>query len=183
MSLSKKCTVYGNDFMAKNNKAEYCSNACRVKAFRERGKSEKINKMDCNKSEFKENDSTLIKLSNDFKILQDNMKSFIPRLLEIVEIKAQIPFLEKQCNQNSKSILDLQFEMEKKDDKIEKLQDKIRDLEMELKFLQKFGSENDTSKNKQSGFGEILNNENFIDGITKISSNIFNKNKNEAKLD
>lgn len=38
MSIQKKCTVCGKEFTAKNDKGTYCSNSCRVKAYRKREK-------------------------------------------------------------------------------------------------------------------------------------------------
>lgn len=39
MERNKKCSVCENDFIAQSNKAKYCSNACRLTAFRKREKS------------------------------------------------------------------------------------------------------------------------------------------------
>jgi len=38
MSIQKKCTICGKEFTAKNDKGTYCSNSCRVKAYRKREK-------------------------------------------------------------------------------------------------------------------------------------------------
>lgn len=189
MSISKKCEVCSNDFEAKNNKAKYCSNSCRVKAYREREKQ----------STKKVADSVFVNIETENEILQDKImeiehnltilkrefKLMLPYVIEMATISKKYSYIEKNVDLNSESINNLK---EKTEDVLEKLtlkagnnQDAVRQLAMEIELLK-------TRKSGGSDFnnalGQLLQDEKFLNSISNAISAIARKKepkKEEAK--
>lgn len=77
MNLTKKCKVCGNYFIAKSDKAEYCSNACRAFAYRKREKSKMEN-------DFFNEDNELEIFSERINQLEVNQKYISKQFYELV---------------------------------------------------------------------------------------------------
>jgi len=97
MSIQKKCTVCGKEFTAKNDKGIYCSNSCRVKAYRQREKGEQ-NELAKNITEEYSEELSFFRLRmndmyEDVQKLQSEMVSVTKYLYSFAEKIAGIPHI------------------------------------------------------------------------------------------
>lgn len=189
MSIEKKCTVCGNDFTAKNNKAIYCSNSCRVKAYRHR-EQQAVKRLDNSVYAASDIDNYILQdkireLGNRISELQRNFEMIVPYIIEAASISKKYSYIEKRAYENTESIDKLE---EKTDNKYEKLtlevdknQDAINRIFLDMSF-----SKHDYSggNNFKDGLGQLLKDEKFVNSISNAISAIAKKEepkKEEAK--
>ena len=143
MSIQKKCTVCGKEFTAKNDKGIYCSNSCRVKAYREKEKGEKGEQDELAKNisktyaeELSFFKMRLNDMHKDVQKLQSEMVTVTKYLYSFTEKVASIPdmqMLTSDINDLSDKFNDeINLMKNKYEEKIEKNDYNIRLIGLEL---------------------------------------------------
>lgn len=186
MERTKKCKVCENDFIAKSDKAEYCSNACRASAHRRRKK---------HKTEYEYNQQ-LQSDSDDFDSLEErvsgieeNQYAMVKEWFEsIQEIAKKVGSyistdtfyknnkeIRNSIDELSKPIETLKVENRNIQNDIHKIKGNITDLVHEIKFLKEDINRNNLLNSEKNmvhrfaGIAEnILSNEQFINKISNM---------------
>jgi phenylalanyl-tRNA synthetase alpha subunit len=143
MAINKKCTVCGKEFEAKNEKGTYCSNSCRVKAYRIRTKEEK-QELEKNISEEYAEELSFFRMRmnemyNDVHKPQNEMVTVTKYLYSFAEKIARIPDFQETRNIKN-DIKDLSESFEKKieklkvsfEEKIERNDNNIRTIGLKI---------------------------------------------------
>jgi len=162
MRIQKKCTVCGKEFIAKNDKGIYCSNSCRVKAYRKRekeGQSELAKNIIQEYSEelsyfrFRMND-----MHKNVQKLQNEMVSVTKYLYSFAEKIASIPHIPDVSGIKT-DIMDMS---ERFEEKIEKI---------------KISNEEKIEKNDNNIRLIGLKINEFADAINRINSSVSNNTR------
>lgn len=186
MSIQKKCTVCGNEFTAKNDKGIYCSNSCRVKAYRQREKGEQ-NELAKNITEEYSEELSFFRLRmndmyEDVQKLQSEMVSVTKYLYSFAEKIAAIPHFP-DMGEIKTDIKDLSNRFDDEiyklksanEEKIEKNYDNIRMIGFKLnEFADAINRINDRTDNSTSSnikadmIDKILDSDMIPDLVDKI---------------
>ena len=186
MSIQKKCTVCGKEFTAKNDKGIYCSNSCRVKAYRQREKGEQ-NELAKNITEEYSEELSLFRLRlndmyEDVQKLQSEMVTVTKYLYSFAEKIASIPHIPdmSELKYDIKDLSD-RFDDEiyklksANEEKIEKNYDNIRMIGFKLnEFADAINRINDRTDNSTSSnikadmIDKILDSDMIPDLVDKI---------------
>ena len=137
MEITKKCNVCGNDFAAKSDKAQFCSNACRTKAHRNKEKRDYSNTQTYQNNNLQNMDWKYHFMMNafreDFTKLSNDFYNSLPLITSVKSLKSTVVDLFSNDVINTK--------------KISELEQKIENLEFKLNKITKFLNRNKKAKN------------------------------------
>ncbi len=173
--LQKKCTVCGKTFVAQTDKGLYCTNACRARAYRRRGKAQE---------ETENQNPTYIPeaILEKFQVHETYFSQIVQQVAFLNQFFGRVnPEMLESRNEILKSKLErLEKSSESQQNQIKILEDELRELKSELKSLkriQSFETEKTSGEQKHQAkeqrFTDLLSdfaqNESVRSGISKFS--------------
>lgn len=180
MSIQKKCIVCSKEFIAKNDKGIYCSNSCRVKAYRLREKEREEHEVavDYENSVVYTNiiEHKIKEFENQFKLIYKDLKSLMNHTVNASVSSAQLPALKERIKENSSEISELKNEIrlltKDLDEQINKNKENIHLIAFHFdQFIDKVNSMNGSKITET--LGSVLGNEKFIDTVSMFITNKF----------
>jgi len=191
MELTKKCSVCNDEFTAKSNKANYCSDACRVMAFRQREK-QKANNYNTHDEDPDMPDYMPEDLNERIKAIETAHGRLLSNFNEMTVFitkeaisKDSLKYIQSDQKENLELINKLSLKIDCLNEENKQLRNDFDTFKHEVKglkrefthFIEDIGrsqTEPITQASTLEGIASILSNERVMNGVEGL---IFGKNK------
>ncbi len=187
MEMIKICSVCNNEFTAKSNKANYCGNACRLVAFRNREKHKTNNHINHEQDPNIPEDinERIEALENAHGRLLSNFNEMTVFITKDAISKDTLKYIQSDQNENKDLINKLSLQIDGLTDENKQLRNDFDNVKHELKGLKREFNHfvEDISRNQTEpitqtsildGISHILNNDRVMNGLEGI---MLGKNK------
>jgi hypothetical protein len=193
MSLTKNCIVCDKEFIAKNDKGIYCSNSCRVKAYRIRTKEEKqVLEKNISEEYAEELSFFRTKLNHLFEQV-DNIKSEmasvtkymivfaekivdIPRINNTNSLESRIDELTSKLENELIKLNDsVEKKLERHEQKIEKNDDNIKTIGLKINEIVHILNNVPEGNSMGSAVDKILENKKFNSVVDVLINKVSGK--------
>jgi hypothetical protein len=197
MSLTKNCTVCDKEFTTKNDKGIYCSNSCRVKAYRIRTKEEKqVLEKNISEEYAEELSFFRTKLNHLFEEV-DNIKSEmatvtkymmvfaekigdIPRINNTSSLESRIDELASKLDNEIYKLNDsIENKLDRYEQKIEKNDDNIKTIGLKINEIVHILNNIPEGNSMGSTIDKILENEKFNSVVDVLINKVSGKKKSK----
>ncbi len=162
--LQKKCTVCGKTFVAQTDKGLYCTNACRARAYRRRGKAQE---------ETENQNPTYIPeaILEKFQVHETYFSQIVQQVAFLNQFFGRVnPEMLESRNEILKSKLErLEKTSESQQNQIKILEDEVRELKSELKSLKR--KENFETKDSEYEQKQQTKDQKFTDFLSDFAKN------------